>query len=160
MPTCEICKIVYLAGESHACAGRPTSFAGRWRAVVGGELWEPAFTFRRVLIAWVVALALTSPLVLLTGELLGPEAFLVSLLAFPSGLFDLLPTSDLGIATVSPMARSAVGWMLYGAVVVLLLVSRRRQAHRRVFMVLSVLLGLNVVGCYAPLLGGSWAQAG
>lgn len=124
-----------------------------WRAFAGGEEPSRAQRLRTALLAWVVALALTAPLVVLTGELFGPEAFLVSFLAFPSGLVSLLPQSVLG-ASESSLSRALLGWMLYGGVSTAIVVSRRPRTARRLLLLLCVLLSANVLGCYARLLGG------
>jgi len=103
-----------------------------------------------VLIVWAIALGLCVPLVFMTGELLSPETVLISLVAFPSGLFSLLGSYASMAVGESPLMRSIVGWTLYAGLSTLLLVHRRDGWHLRLFILLCILLAANVVGCYFP----------
>jgi len=154
MPICPRCKVAHLDGESHVCAATFLSFRSRWRAFAAGGSAGPGLRFRPVVVAWVVALALTSPLVVLTGDLSGPAILLLSFVAFPSGLSSWLTLFG-PAAAVSRLQAVLFGWTLYAGVSVLLLVCTRHRTYRRLFILLCVLLGANIVGCYAPVLGST-----
>jgi hypothetical protein len=151
MPICKTCGIAYLEGESHTCERKPRFFDSARRALFGNR--EPDGRLRGlrpVLIAWAIALGLCLPLLFMTGELLGPEVVLISLVAFPSGLFSLLGSSGSMVVGESPLTRSIAGWVLYAAVSTLLLSRRRDDAYLRVLILLCILLAANVAGCYIP----------
>ena len=154
MPICEACGLAYLEGESHTCDRKPLSFDSAWRALFGSrESAGRLHGLRPVLIVWAIALSLCLPLMFLTGDVLAPETVLISLVAFPSGLFSLLGSSASIVVGESQLTRSIVGWILYAGVSTLALSCRRDGWHLRVFILLCILLAANVVGCYAPASG-------
>jgi hypothetical protein len=149
MPICETCGLAYIDGESHTCDRKPLSIDRAWRALSGSREPRRWQGWKPVLIVWAIALGLCLPLVFMAGELLAPETVLISLVAFPSGLFSLLGAGASMVVGESRLTRSIVGWILYAGVSTLLLSCRRDSWHRPVFILLCILLAANVVGCYA-----------
>jgi hypothetical protein len=88
MPICKTCGVAYLESETHTCDRRPWFVGRAWRTLLGKEgTAGPLYRRKPVVFAWMIALGLCLPLLAMTGELFGPDTILLSLVAFPSGLF-------------------------------------------------------------------------
>jgi len=90
-----------------------------------------------IIVAWTAALLAMFPL---WGLIMFGGPWLV--LLFPAGLW---LSSDDGKANP---ARLLVGWALYLAVMVLVMMARKRWLFVLFYVVLCAMLAINVVGCY------------